>query len=106
MATLFRIATVKAPGKKYLVQFIDFRANKVVCWGEVIRRRGLRTTHGPNKVYLLDAVEIGAERAKDEDFVAELMDQMLTGLKEEGHVVDVRTTARGNIRYQVILKRF
>ncbi len=106
MPTLFRIATVKATGKKYLVSFIDFRSNKVTCWGEVTKRKGLQTWHGPNKVYLLEAVEIGPERAKDEAFVSELVEQMLTGLKEEGHDVEVRRTHRGNIRYQIHAKKF
>jgi hypothetical protein len=106
MATMFRIATVKATGKKYIVNYIDFRANKVVCWGEVTKRVGLKTWHGPNKVLLLDAVEIGPEQVKDEALMQELVDQMIHGLREEGHQVDVRTSSRGNIRYQIIPKRF
>jgi hypothetical protein len=106
MATMFRIATVKATGKKYLVQYIDFRANKVVCWGEVTKRVGLRTWHGPNKVWMLEAVEVGPERQKDAAFVSELVDQMLDGLKEEGHDVEVRTSRRGNIKYMIHPKKF
>jgi len=104
--TLYRIATVKATGKKYLVSFIDFRANKVVCWGEVTKRKGLRTWHGPNKAWMLEAVEIGPERPKDEAFVRELVDQMIAGLREEGHVVDVRVSPRGNMRYGIVPKKF
>lgn len=106
MATLYRIATVKATGKKYLVQYLDFRANKAVCWGEVTKRAGLRTWHDGTKAFLLEAVEIGPERPKDEAFVSELVDQMLTGLKEEGHDVEVRTSRRGNIKYRINPKRF
>lgn len=106
MATLFRIATVKATGKKYLVNYIDFRTNKVVCWGEVTKRVGLKTWHGPNMVFLLEAVEIGPERAKDDAFVAELFDQMVQGLREEGHVVVDRVSRRGNRKVLVGGKRF
>lgn len=101
MATLFRIATVKATGKKYLVSYIDFRANKVVCWGEVTKRVGLKTWHGPNKAFLLEAVEIGPERAKDDAFVRELVTQMLDGLKAEGKLESVSVSRRGNITYRV-----
>lgn len=104
MAT-HRIATVKATGKKYIVQFIDFRANKVVCWGEVELRTGLRTKHGPNKAFLLEAVEI-KEEPKTEALVQALVDQFLTGLTEEGHVVDVRVSRRGNISYKIQPKKF
>ncbi len=96
--TLFRIATVKATGKKYLVNYIDFRANKVVCWGEVTRTKGLRTWHGPNKAYLLDAVEISKEQPKDQAFVDSLFFQCIDGKREEGYDIDVRRTPRGNIR--------
>lgn|SRR5574338_331186 len=106
MPTMFRIATVKATGKKYLVQYLDFRANKAVCWGEVTKRVGLRTWHNGTKAFLLDAVEIGPERQKDAAFVSELVDQMLEGLKEEGHDVEVRRTRMGNIRYKINPKKF
>jgi hypothetical protein len=104
MPTLFRIATVKATGKKYLVNYIDFRANKVICWGEVTKLVGLKTWHGSNKVFLLEAVEVGPERLKDRAFVAELFDQMVDGLKEEGHTVDDHTTRRGNRKVTIIAK--
>lgn len=106
MPTLFRIATVKATGKKYLVNYIDFRANKVVCWGEVNKRVGLKTWHDKSKAFLLDAVEIGPERAKDDAFVTELFDQMVQGLKEEGHEVDDRTSRKGNRKVVIQPKRF
>lgn len=101
MTTLYRIATVKADGKKYLVQYIDFRANKVMCWGEVTKCVGLRTWHDKNQVFPLEAVEVGPERLKDRAFVAELFDQMVDGLKEKGIEVDDRTTRRGNRRVTI-----
>jgi hypothetical protein len=106
MPTLFRIATVKATGKKYLVNYIDFRANKVHCWGEVTKRVGLRTWHGPSKSWLLEAVEIGPERAKDDAFVSELFNQMVDGLKEEGYEVEDRVSRRGNRKVVIHHKRF
>lgn len=96
--TLFRIATVKATGKKYLVNYLDFRANKAVCWGEVTKARGLKTWHGPNKVFLLDAVEIGPEQPKTQAFVDSLFMQCIDSKVAEGYDIEVRRTARGNIR--------
>jgi len=106
MSTKFRIATEKATGKKYLVNYIDFRADKVICWGEVTRAKGLRTWHAPNKVFMLEAVEIGPERVKDAAFVDELFQQMVDGLKEEGHVLSDRTTRRGNRKVMIVPKKF
>jgi hypothetical protein len=96
--TLFRIATVKATGKKYLINYLDFRANKAVCWGEVTRAKGLKTWHGPSKSFLLEAVEIGLEQPKTQAFVDSLFFQTIEGQKAEGFDIEVRRTARGNIR--------
>ena len=106
MATLYRIATVKASGKKYLVSYIDFRANKVVCWGEVTRRKGFATKHEGTKAFLLDFVEISPEAPRTEELIAGLVDQMLNGKVEEGHDLEVRRSRHGNIRYRIHPKKF
>ena len=106
MNRLVRIATVKATGKKYIVQFIDFRANKAVCWGEVVTFRGTGTRHEGTKAWLLEAVEIGAEEPKTQAIVSCLFDQMIASKREEGHNIDVRRTPRGNINYQVVPKKW
>lgn len=98
MANLYRIATVKATGKKYLVNYIDFRTNKVVCWGEVTKAKGLKTWHEPNKVFLLDAVEISPEQPKDQAFVDSLFYQCIDSKRSEGYDIEVKQSARGNIR--------
>lgn len=105
MNRLCRVATVKATGKKYLVQFIDFRANKVVCWGEVVTFRGTGTRHDGTKAFLLEFVEIGSEEPKTQALVLCLMDQMFASKREEGHALDVRTSRKGNIRYEVLPKK-
>ncbi len=106
MTRLCRVATVKATGKKYLVQFIDFRANKVVCWGELVTFRGLGTRHDGTKAFLLEFVEISPEMPKTDALVSELMEQMFASKRAEGHDLEVRRSNRGNIRYQIVPKRF
>lgn len=96
--TLFRIATVKATGKKYLVSYIDFRANKVVCHGEVTRHRGLQTWHDGTKAFLLDVVDIAPEAPKTPELVRQLWEQCIASKREEGFVIEVRHTRRGNVR--------
>lgn len=104
--TLYRVATVKATGKKYLVSYIDFRANKVVCWGEVTSRRGFATKHEGTKAFPLDCVDIAPEAPRTEELMRQLVDQMLKSKEEEGHDLEVRRTARGNIRYQIHPKKW
>jgi hypothetical protein len=104
--TLYRVATVKATGKKYLVSYIDFRANKVVCWGEVVSRRGFATKHEGTKAFLLDFVEISPEAPRTEELMRSLVTQMLDGKAEEGHDIEVRHTRRGNIRYEIHPKKW
>ncbi len=103
---LYRVATVKTTGKKYLVSYIDFKADKVVCWGEVTSRKGFATKHDGTKAFLLDVVDIAPEAPRTEALMIELVNQMLDGKIEEGHDLEVRRTRRGNIRYQIHPKRF
>lgn len=102
----YRVATVKATGKKYLVQFIDFRANKVVCWGELVSRRGMASKHEGTKAFLLDFVELGLEEPRTEALMSQLTEQMLASKKEEGHNVEVRRTPRGNTLYRIHPKKW
>jgi hypothetical protein len=106
MSRLCRVATVKATGKKYLVSYVDFRANKVVCWGELATFRGLGTRHEGTKAFLLEFVEISAEMPKTEALVTELMNQTFASKREEGHRVDVSTSRKGNIRYEIVPKKW
>ncbi len=106
MNRLVRIATIKKTGKKYLVQFIDFRANKVVCWGEVVTFSGTGTRHEGTKAYLLEAVEVGSEEPKTQAMVSCLFDQMMASKREEGHTIDVSVSRKGNIRYGIVPKKW
>jgi hypothetical protein len=96
--TLFRIATVKVTGKKYLVSYIDFRANKVVCHGEVTRFRGLQSWHEGTKAFLLDVVDIAPEAPKTVSLMTELWNQGIASKRAEGYDIEVRHTRRGNVR--------
>lgn len=94
MSTTKRIATVKATGKKYLVQQVSFGTPaKVHVWGEVIRSKGLGTTHETPKAFLLDAVEI-AEVPWTHALVAELFKQGCDAKREAGHVLTVSRSGR------------
>ena len=95
-----RVATVKATGKKYIVSFVDFRANKVTCWGEIVSRTGASTKHDGTKSFMLDAVEI-AEVPKTDALLRELTQQMLAGLRESGKLESVSVSRRGNVSYRV-----
>ncbi len=92
-----RVATVKATGKRYIVCFLDFQSGKVNCYGELIKSKGLATTHGPNKAFLLDAVEV-KDVVKDLTLVQSLFEQSVASKREEGHDVSVRVSRAGNIR--------
>jgi len=96
--TLYRIATVKATGKKYLVNYLDFRAGKAVCWGEVLSSRGVATKHGPTEVFALDEVTIGPEGPRTQALIDELFNQSVEARREQGRQVSVKVTPHGNIR--------
>lgn len=95
-----RIATVKATGKKYIVSFVDFRANKVTCWGELASRTGLSTKHNGTKSFMLEYVDL-AEVPKTDALLQALTQQMLDGLSEEGKLESVNVSRRGNVTYRV-----
>lgn len=95
-----RVATVKATGKKYIVSFVDFKANKVTCWGELASRTGFRTKHDGTKSFLLDLVEI-AEVPASEALMRELTQQTLDSLRQAGKLESVSVSRRGNVSYTV-----
>ena len=71
-----RVATVKATGKRYIVQQVDFRAEKVHCWGEVVvtsERKG--TKHEGTKAFILSAVDIQNDVPFDDKLMRELFEQ-------------------------------
>ncbi len=96
-----RIATVKATGKRYIVNQLDFRANKAHVWGEVTavvpKGRVLQTRHDGQKTFLLDAVDI-TEVPRTRELLEALFNQRLDGLRAQGHVISDHTTRRGNRR--------
>lgn len=68
-----RVATVKATGSRYVVQQVDFRAEKVHCWGEVMFASSTKgTKHEGAKFFLLNEVDINEvpfdQKLKDELF--------------------------------------
>ena len=96
-----RIATVKATGKRYIVDQLDFRANKAHVWGEVtsVTAKGaaLQTRHDGRKAFLLDAVTI-AEVDRTQELLRGLFDQGTQGLRDKGHVLEERTARNGGKR--------
>ncbi len=96
--TLFRVATVKATGKRYLVSFIDFKTNKVTCHGEVTRFRGMQTWHEGTKSFMLDSVDIAPEAPKTATLLQELWAQTIESKRADGYEIEVKRTRRGNVR--------
>lgn len=93
MTNEIRIATVKANGRRYIVQQIDFRAEKVHTWGEVASFRNGRSRHDGTKCFKLDAVEITTE-IKSFGLLSDLFDQMVETRRDAGH--RIRRTRGGN----------
>ena len=58
--TMVRVATVKATGKQYLVQSIDFSKSEPIvhCWGEVVSCRGASSKHAGVVKFLKSAVDV------------------------------------------------
>lgn len=108
MSEPIRVATVKATGRKYIVQSLDMprsRAGdiideqiKVYCWGEVIRYRGLESKHQGIKCFLRSGVDI-AEVPKTEWLLKELFIQMLDERRERGTVIVASKSGRTNTIY-------
>lgn len=88
-----RIATVKATGKRYVVNQLDFRESKAHCWGEVVevkqKGRALQTRHDGQKTFLLDAVDI-SEVDRTPELLRSLFQQHVDALREKGHVITGR----------------
>jgi hypothetical protein len=81
---LYRIATVKATGKKYVVQQLDFRTNQAHCWGELMSfdtKKNFRTFEGALK-FPLDAVTITKDVTLTQALLDELFAQSLEAHKE------------------------
>lgn len=81
-----RLATVLATGRRYLVNSIDFRADRVLLWGEVTAHRNAGTTHEPAFWLDLSAVSI-AEVPKTIELARELFLQGCQALRDSGHTV-------------------
>lgn len=81
---LYRIATVKATGKKYVVQQLDFRTNQAHCWGELMSfdtKKNYRTFEGALK-FPLEAVTIAKDVTLTQAVLDELFNQSLEAHKE------------------------
>lgn len=101
MVAKTRIATVKATGKRYVVQSLELpkdprHAKKAHCWGEVVSYKGGSAKHGESKHFLLDAVDI-TEVERTPALLRALWDQGIESLRAKGHEVVVRTSRRGNV---------
>jgi hypothetical protein len=92
-----RLATVKSTGKKYIVNFLDFRANKVICHGDVSKATQFGATTHTGAVTFPLADVVLAEVVKTMDLVDELFMQNINGQKEAGADIDVRKTRMGGI---------
>lgn len=89
-----RVATVKATGRKYIVQYIDFQTNKVHCWGEVFvtsERKG--TKHDGTKAFILSAVDVQNDVPFNDKLMGELFEQT-----RKVHATDIAT---GKLRISV-----
>lgn len=81
---LYRIATVKATGKKYVIQQIDFRTDRVHTWGELMSfdtKKHSRTFEGV-KVFSLNEVSIQKDVPVTPALLDELFEQSLEAHKE------------------------
>lgn len=89
-----RIATVKATGKRYVVQRIEsWGDEKVFCWGECVSFRGLSAKFETGRAFLPGAVDV-AEVDRTADLLASLVAQRIAGLRAAGHVVSMTRTGR------------
>ena len=75
-----RIATVKATGKKYIVQQLDFRTGRCHCWGELMDfefRKNVLVKHKyeAGNSFPLEAVSISNDVALSPDLMSELFAQ-------------------------------
>lgn len=81
---LYRIATVKATGKKYVVQQLDFRTNRAHCWGELMSfdtKKNYRTFEGA-QAFDLGEVTITKDVVLTQAVLDELFTQSLEAHKE------------------------
>lgn len=86
--TLWRIATVKSTGKKYVVQQLDFRTDRCHTWGELMSfdtKKHLRTFEGA-KVFDLKDVSIEKDVVITTKLLDELYEQSL-----EAHKADIES---------------
>ena len=59
MSKMIRVATVKATGKRFVVQQLEFSKNpKAHCWGNLVEYKGLSSKHDPSISFDLKDVEI------------------------------------------------
>jgi len=95
----FRVATVKATGRRYIVQRLylptDGQPSKCFCWGELTSYRGLDSKHETSKVFLLEEVSV-ALTPKTIGLMEELFLQNIEALRAAGAVI-TRTRA-GNYK--------
>jgi hypothetical protein len=81
---LVRIATIKATGKRYVVQQLDFKTNRAHCWGELMSydtKKSSRTHEGA-KAFDLNEVTIARDVPLTNKLLDELFAQSLEVHKE------------------------
>jgi hypothetical protein len=90
-----RLATVRATGRRYVVAYMDFNADPAVavCYGDVVRGRGLRWTHGETIRFPVADVDV-AEVPRTDALFLELFEQSVAVREANGS--DVRRTRGGN----------
>lgn len=89
MAKQIRLATVKATGKRFIVQQINFKTDRVHCWGSVswVGDRA-STRHQASKVFDLDDVSL-ASVTQTSSLVVELFKEYFEELEAANFVVAV-----------------
>jgi hypothetical protein len=95
MTTKVRIATVKATGKRYIVQrlYLPTQSNevaKVFCWGDVVAVQGTSLKHSEAHTFVRDAVDV-VEVDRTRELCEELFDQAMRERIEAGTFAGVRT---------------
>lgn len=81
---LYRIAKVNATGKKYVIQQVDFRTDRVHTWGELMSydtKKCSRTFEGA-KSFGLNEVTIIKDVALTQSLLDELFEQSVEAHKE------------------------
>ena len=93
MSKMIRVATVKATGKKFIVQQLEFSKNpKAHCWGNLLEYKGLSSKHEGSISFAMKDVEI-SEVPRTIQLLDAMFMQTVHERRDRGHVL----TGRRNV---------